>query len=136
MPSGRAPSAIARTRELVARGAERGVQLRALGGVAVALRAAAQTPSVLLRAVNDVDLAVAEGEGRRAGEVLLASGLVALSERFNTLHGHRRLVFVGAEDAELKVDVFVGDLEMCHIVPLRRRLELDPLTLTPTDLLL
>jgi hypothetical protein len=131
-----AASAIARAGELVALGAEGGVQLRVLGGAAVALRAGPQTPPALLRAVNDLDLAVAEGEGRRAGEVLLDGGLVALSERFNTLHGHRRMMFVGAEDATLKVDVFVGDLEMCHTVPLRRRLELDPLTLTPTDLLL
>jgi hypothetical protein len=129
-------SAIAHARALVAGGAERGVQLRVLGGVAIALRADPQTPRALLRAVNDLDLAVAEGEGRRAGEVLLGSGLIALSERFNTLHGQRRMMFVGAEDATLKVDVFVGDLEMCHTVPLGGRLELDPLTLTPTDLLL
>jgi len=131
-----AGSAAARARELVALGAERGVQLRVLGGIAIALRADPQTPPALLRVGNDLDLAVAEGGGRRAGEVLLDSGLVAPSERFNTLHGHRRLVFVSAADAALKVDVFVGDLEMCHTVPLRRRLEHDPLTLTPTDLLL
>jgi hypothetical protein len=136
MSSSEAAAAIARARELVALGAERGVRLRVLGGVAVALRASPQTPPALLRSVNDLDLAVPEGEGRRAGEVLLSSGLVALSERFNTLHGHRRLVFVGAEDTTLKVDVFVGDLEMCHTVPLRERLERDPLTLTATDLLL
>jgi hypothetical protein len=125
-----------RARELVARGAEEGVQLRVLGGVAVALRASPQTPRALLRAGNDLDLAVAEGAGRRASEVLLSAGFLALSERFNALHGHRRLMFVDAEDAAAKVDVFVGDLEMCHTVPLRRRLERDPLTLTPTDLLL
>lgn len=117
-------------------GAERGVQLRVLGGAAVALRAGPRTPPALLRPVNDLDLAVAEGEGRRVGEVLLSGGMVALSERFNALHGHRRLVFVDTENAALKVDVFVGDLEMCHTVPLRERLECDPLTLTPTDLLL
>jgi hypothetical protein len=111
------------------------VQLRVLGGAAIALRADPRTPLALRRPANDLDLAVAEGEGRRAGEVLLACGLTALSERFNTLHGHRRLLFVSAEDG-LKVDVFVGDLEMCHTVPLRGRLELDPLTLAPTDLLL
>jgi hypothetical protein len=125
-----------RARELVARGAQEGVQLRVLGGVAIALRAGPRTPRALLRAANDLDLAVAEGAGRRAGEVLLGAGLVAFSERFNALHGHRRLVFVAAEDPSAKVDVFVGDLEMCHTVPLRRRLERDPLTLTPTDLLL
>jgi hypothetical protein len=129
-------STIDRARELVARGAEEGVQLRVLGGVAIALRASPQTPRALLRASNDLDLAVAEGAGRRASEVLLSAGLVALSERFNALHGHRRLVFVDAEDPSAKVDVFVGDLEMCHTVPLRHRLERDPLTLTPTDLLL
>ena len=52
-----------------------------LGGAAIALRAGPKTPPALLRAVNDLDLAVAEGEGRRAGEVLLSSGLLALSER-------------------------------------------------------
>jgi hypothetical protein len=136
MSSSEASSAIARARELVALGGERGVQLRVLGGVAVALRAGSQTPPALLRTVNDLDLAVAEGEGRRVGEVLREAGLVALSERFNALHGQQRLVFVGAEGTTLKVDVFVGDLEMCHTVPLRRRLAHDPLTLTPTDLLL
>jgi hypothetical protein len=110
--------------------------MRVLGGVAIALRAGPQTPPSLLRASNDLDLAVEEGQGHRAGEVLLSNGLVALSERFNALHGHRRLVFVGSEDAGAKIDVFVGDLEMCHAVPLRRRLDGDPLTLTPTDLLL
>ncbi|HVR04945.1 MAG TPA: hypothetical protein VMS02_02815 [Solirubrobacteraceae bacterium] len=110
--------------------------MRVLGGVAIALRAAPQTPPALLRTSNDLDLAVEEGEGRRAGAVLGESGLVALSERFNAVHGHRRLVFVESRDAAAKVDVFVGDLEMCHVVPLRRRLERDPLTLSPTDLLL
>lgn len=112
------------------------MQLRVLGGVAVALRAASETPQALRRASNDLDLAVEEGAGRRAGEILAASGLVALSERFNALHGHRRLVFVGADDPAAKVDVFVGDLEMCHAVPLRGRMGHDPLTLAPTDLLL
>ncbi|HEY2767519.1 MAG TPA: hypothetical protein VGI76_04640 [Solirubrobacteraceae bacterium] len=128
-----------RARELVLAGEERGVRLRVLGGVAIALRAGPDTPHELRRAVNDLDLVVAEGEGRRAGELLKDHGLLALSERFNALHGHRRLVFVGQDDGvsnEGKVDVFVGDLEMCHVVPLRRRLEHDPLTLSPTDLLL
>ncbi len=126
----------ARAREFVALGAARGVPMRVLGGVAIALRASSQTPRALLRASNDLDLAVGEGEGRRAGEILLSGGLTPLSARFNTLHGHRRLVFVSADDGGAKVDVFVGDLEMCHTVPLRGRLESDPLTLTPTDLLL
>jgi hypothetical protein len=131
-----AGSTAARARELVASGTAKGVQMRVLGGVAIALRASPSTPASLLRPSNDLDLAVAEGGGRRAGEVLLSSGLVAVSERFNTLHGHRRLLFVSALDPDWKVDVFVGDLEMCHTVPLRGRLEHDPLTLTPTDLLL
>jgi hypothetical protein len=125
-----------RARELVADGAARGVRVRVLGGVAIALRTGIQTPNALLRPSNDLDLAVEEGAGGRAGELLSSSGMVALSERFNALHGHRRLVFVDGEDSSSKVDVFVGDLEMCHVVPLRGRLEHDPLTLSPTDLLL
>lgn len=134
-PSG-ASAISSRARELVALGETRGVRMRVLGGAAIALRAVSQTPPALLRPGNDLDLAVPEGEGRRAGAVLGESGMVALSERFNAVHGHRRLVFVEPQSAAAKVDVFVGDLEMCHVVPLRRRLEHDPLTLSPTDLLL
>jgi hypothetical protein len=136
-PADASPASCAtdRARELVAEGAAHGLRLRVLGGVAVALRTNAQTPQALRRPSNDLDLAVEEGQGRRADEVLRASGLTALSERFNALHGHRRLVFVG-EGAALKVDVFVGDLEMCHVVPLKGRLQLDPVTLSATDLLL
>ncbi|HUN78070.1 MAG TPA: hypothetical protein VMU32_04045 [Solirubrobacteraceae bacterium] len=131
------PAAILeRARRLVALGEEHELRMRVLGGVAVALRAAPRTPPALLRTGNDIDLAVEEGEGRRAGAVLGESGLVALSERFNAVQGHRRLVFVEPHDPTAKVDVFVGDLEMCHVVPLRRRLGHDPLTLSPTDLLL
>jgi hypothetical protein len=132
-----APLAIVRARGLVALAAERGLTMRVLGGAAIALRTAPHTPAALRRECNDLDLAVEEGAGRRAGEILRGTGLRPLSERFNTLHGHRRMVFLDGDDpSPLKVDVFVGDLEMCHTVPLRRRLEYDPLTLCPTDLLL
>ncbi len=136
-PASPAGPALARARELVALSGEQGLTLRALGGAAIALRAAPQTPPALLRECRDLDLAAEEGTGRRAGEILRDAGLRALSERFNTLHGHHRLIFLdGGGPAPLKIDVFVGDLEMCHTVPLRGRLEHDPLTLSPTDLLL
>ncbi len=129
--------AIERARELVALATGQGLLLRVLGGAAIALRAAPRTPPALRRECNDLDLAVEEGAGRRADAILRGAGLRALSERFNTLHGHRRLIFLGGDGpSSLKIDVFVGDLEMCHTVPLRRRLECDPLTLSPTDLLL
>ncbi len=136
-PASPAGPVLARARELIALAGERGLTLRALGGAAIALRAAPQTPPALLRECRDLDLAVEEGAGRRADELLRDAGLRALSERFNVLHGHRRLMFLdGGGPTPLKVDVFVGDLEMCHTVPLRGRLEHDPLTLSPTDLLL
>jgi hypothetical protein len=128
---------VERARELVAHAAERGLVLRVLGGAAIALRTVPGTPPALRRECNDIDLAVEEGAGRRTGEILREAGLRPLSERFNSLHGYRRLVFLdGDGPAPPKVDVFVGDFEMCHTVPLRRRLEIDPLTLSPADLLL
>jgi hypothetical protein len=138
LPAASPPDAVVeRARELVAHAAERGLVSRLLGGAAIALRAAPGTPPALRREYNDIDLAVAEGAGRRTGEVLREAGLRPLSERFNSLHGYRRLVFLdGNGPAPLKVDVFVGDFEMCHAVPLRKRLEIDPLTLSPADLLL
>lgn len=52
---------------------------------------------------------------------------------FNTLHGHRRLFFWD-EANRRQVDVFVDEAHLCHRVDLRGRIDVCPLTLSPTDL--
>jgi hypothetical protein len=56
------------------------------------------------------------------------------AERFNTLHGKRRLLFNAADGHH--VDVFIDTFAMCHTLDLRDRLRIDLRTLTLADLLL
>ena len=56
------------------------------------------------------------------------------AERFNASSGHSRLLYY--TDQKIKVDVFIGDFQQCHVLPLERRLSIHPITLPLADLLL
>jgi hypothetical protein len=119
---------------LVAAIAERGVAARLTGGLAIARRCPSARRPPLAREYADVDLVCAPREGRALTETLTAAGYVADSH-FNALHGANRLYFREG-DGDRHIDVFVGEIRMCHVLDLRARLELLPDTLTPSDLLL
>jgi hypothetical protein len=119
---------------LVAAIAARGVAARLTGGLAIARRCASAHRPPLAREYADVDLVCAPREGRALTETLTAAGYFA-DAHFNALHGANRLYFregVG----ERHIDVFVGEIRMCHVLDLRDRLDRLPDTLTPSDLLL
>jgi len=109
-----------------------GLPLRALGGVAIAL--SAEDALLLPREYNDIDFIAAAG---RAPEVVRAFeelGYVG-DQRFNGLHGHRRLLFYDTAN-QRRVDVFIAKFEMCHAIPLAKRLTLNAWTIPLADLLL
>jgi len=112
--------------------ADSGVPLRLLGGVAVAVTCSSSRRSPLRRRYADVDLATA---GPARDQVIaLLEGLGYESNReFNTLHGHRRLLFWD-EANQRQVDVFVDEANLCHRIDFRKRLELVPRTLSLADL--
>jgi hypothetical protein len=108
---------------------ERGLTIRAIGGVAVGLRCPSAT-----RQYKDLDVVCLSQQRRDVDAFFVEHGYVADAE-FNLLQGHRRLLhFDRANDRRL--DTFVDRFEMCHALDLRDRLALDELTLTPADLLL
>jgi hypothetical protein len=113
--------------------ADAGVTLRVLGGVAVGLRCPSAARPPLARAYGDVDLMGLSAQAQRAERLLETLGCTP-EPRFNAVNGHRRLMFHDAEGRT--VDVLLDRFEMCHTLDLRDRLALDPLTLTPADLLL
>ena len=113
--------------------AERGVPLRLLGGVAVAVLCPSAGRPPLRRAYGDIDFAT---RGAAKGEVitLLESLGYGQDREFNTLHGHRRLFFF--DDAnQRQLDVFVDGADLCHRIDFRNRLEAVPLTLSLADLM-
>ena len=124
---------VAEARRLIAAAGERGLLLRALGGVAVYLLAPDGKPR-LPRRVKDIDVAVPRGSGRPTARLLEQAGYVG-DEMFNALHGSRRLLFIDPAH-ERHLDVFVGEFSLCHEIPLTARLDRAPLTVPPEELLL
>jgi hypothetical protein len=120
--------------ELVAEGValvesaqEAGATVRLLGGAAVVLHGSG-TP---YRSIGDLDAITRRRDVKRLTTSLEHRGYEA-EQRFNALHGDRRLIFHGPQG---KLDVFVDRFEMCHRLELGARLDLDAPTITVTDLL-
>lgn len=112
--------------------AERGLPLRLLGGVAVAVLCPSSRKPPLRREYGDIDLATT-GSAKKDVAKLIESLGYAGDREFNMLHGHRRLFFWDGVN-ERQVDVFVDEANLCHRVDLKRRIEVRPLTLSLADL--
>lgn len=123
---------VAEGRRIVAAAADLEVPLRALGGVAVAIRCPSSRHPPLARSYADIDLATTRSAKDRVVELLESLGYRSDRE-FNGLHGHRRLYFWD-ESAHRQVDVFVDEANLCHRIELKGRLEAVPLTLSLADL--
>lgn len=109
------------------------LSLRLLGGVAVRLHVD-HVPRSLIREFEDIDFVTTSKAGGDVARLLEDLGYQG-NERFNTLNGHRRLVFYDLENHR-HVDVFVGEFSLCHKIPLEERLDLDSPTIPLADLLL
>jgi hypothetical protein len=112
--------------------AERGLPLRLLGGVAVAILCPSSHRPPLQRKYADIDFATTGSAKEGVIELMDAFGYVGDRE-FNMLHGHRRLFFWD-ESNQRQVDVFVDEANLCHRIDLKRRIEATPLTLSLADL--
>ena len=119
-------------RRILDTAATAGVELRAIGGIGVALRAPSIHRLQPSRRYHDLDLV---GRTPRAPieSILTALGYEP-SRRFNTLNGAERLLFHDPDGR--RVDVFLDTLRMCHTLPFARRLTVDPHTLPLADLVL
>ncbi len=114
--------------------ASRGVPLRVVGGVAVALHTNGEVHPALRRTYRDIDLVTKRRGDREALKLLVDAGYVS-NERFNSLVGvHNRLVAYDMLN-QRQLDVFVGEFKMCHAIPLER-LDVDSPTVPLAELLL
>jgi hypothetical protein len=111
---------------------QQGLPLRLLGGVAVALRCPSSRRPPLRREYADIDLATRGSAGKDVIALLDSLGYAGDRE-FNTLHGHRRLLFWD-EANQRQVDVFVDEANLCHRIDFRQRLGLPSRTLSLADL--
>jgi len=113
----------------------RGIHLKALGGVAINLlcaQAQAKYP-MLARLPGDIDLIGLSEDASRIGEVVGKVGFTPDKE-FNFLNARERMRF--ARDA-IRLDILLDIFRMCHTWSLRERIQTpDSLTIPLGDLLL
>ncbi|MGQ9503207.1 MAG: hypothetical protein ACUVSF_13785 [Anaerolineae bacterium] len=120
-------------RRIITAGAQQGVVLRAVGGLAIHIHCPSANHRALERTYPDIDLVTPRAHATRL-ERLMATLGYAPNKVFNTLHGDRRQMFHAASGGQ--VDVFIGDFEMAHRIPLTQRLHLEAWTIPLAELFL
>jgi hypothetical protein len=124
---------VAEAERLVGMGAQQGVPVRLLGGVAVRLKAP-EIPASLDRRYKDIDLTVTRKAARAADSLLREAGYEP-DMSFNTTHGRERgLYFDTGNDRQL--DLFIQSFRMCHAIPLGDRLAVEDRTVPLAELML
>lgn len=89
-----------------------GLELRLLGGIAIARSCPSAQRPQLRRSYGDIDVVVPANQHRGAEELLERLGYVG-DQRFNALNRKTRLLFFDVA-RERQVDIFVGGFRMCH----------------------
>lgn len=109
------------------------ILLRAIGGLAVRVKSG-DFQKFFSREYRDLDFVVADNERRRIEPFFQEMGYEA-DRQFNILNGSKRQIYHDP-NSERHVDIFIGNFEMCHKLPMNSRLHLDPVTVPLADLLL
>jgi hypothetical protein len=133
------PEYVAEAEAIIAAAAERGLHLRLLGALAVIK----QCPGGMWllektnRILTDLDFMGYDKEIRQVEQMFQELGYEVLGGRGVTMDvwvGRR--IFHDPSGTRRRVDVFLDRLDFCHPIELKGRLDLDPVTIPLTDILL
>ena len=119
---------------IITAGQAQGMTLRLLGGLAVRMHAPSAAHRALARSYPDIDVVTPARRGQ-AVETLLAGLGYEPNKSFNLYNGDTRLLFYD-RGHNRQIDVFVGQFEMCHRLPIAERLDKERLTIPLAELLL
>jgi hypothetical protein len=110
------------------------IQLRAFGGLAIYTHSQ-NNPRFFHRDSPDVDFVVSRSDRYKLESFFQQMGY-SPNKQFNLLNGTRRQIYYD-EIAGHRIDILVGDFEMCHKLPLdAHRFDVDPVTIPLAELLL
>jgi hypothetical protein len=110
------------------------LHLRLIGGLAIKVHSPSATHRALQRSYPDIDLVAQKRDKRKLDGFFGSMGYLP-EKNFNLLNGDRRQIFYDAGTGR-RIDVFVGDFEMCHKLPMRGRLDAHPVTVPLAELFL
>lgn len=128
------PEVAAEAERILAAARSARVPLRLIGGLAICRQLGDELHPALRRTYRDIDVATPKRHGGEVAGFLSGIGYVA-DRQFNATHGARRLLFYDEQNGR-QLDVFVGTFEMCHVVPITERFEVDAETIPLAELLL
>jgi Uncharacterised nucleotidyltransferase len=112
---------------------ERQILLRVLGGLAVRVKSR-DYQKFFTREYPDIDF-VTTDQDRRKLEPFFKEMHYESNKQFNLLNGANRQIYHD-DTTGRRIDIFIGDFQMCHKLPLNGRLHLDPVTIPLAELLL
>jgi hypothetical protein len=124
---------VAEMHRLIAAASQSQIQLRAFGGLAILVHSQKE-PRFFRRDAPDIDLIIPKNERHKLESFFRSMGY-SPDKQFNLLNGLRRQIYYRESDG-LRIDILVGDFEMCHKLPLDDRLHVDPITIPMAELLL
>jgi len=109
------------------------IQLRAFGGLAIYTHSQPNA-RFFHRDSPDVDFVVPKSDWNKLDGFFHQMGY-APNKQFNLLNGSQRQIYYD-ESAGHRVDILVGDFQMCHKLPMDDRLQIDPVTIPLAELFL
>jgi hypothetical protein len=119
---------------LLAISSQQQITLRLFGGMAVHLRCPSTSIEGLKRPYGDLDFITDWASLINLEHFFKSNGYLP-DRTLNTLYGDRRQLYFD-EINQRQVDILVDVFEMCHTIPLGKRLKLDDLTLPLSELFL
>jgi hypothetical protein len=109
------------------------IHLRAFGGLAI-YEHSRNNPRLFHRESPDVDFMVPKTEWRKLDSFFQQMGY-SPHKQFNLLNGSQRQIYYNKLTGH-RIDILVGDFEMCHKLPLNGRLKMHPVTIPLAELFL
>jgi hypothetical protein len=127
------PELIAEMNRLIAAANANQINLRAFGGLAIYTHSQ-PNPRFFHRDSPDVDFVVPKTDWNKLDTFFQKMGYLP-NKQFNLLNGSQRQIYYD-EVAGHRIDILVGDFQMCHKLPMDDRLHVDPVTIPLAELLL
>ncbi len=127
------PELLAEMNRLILAANANQIHLRAFGGLAIYMHSQGN-PRFFHRDSPDVDFVVSKNDRHKLEQFFQQMGYVP-NKQFNLLNGSQRQIYYN-ETGGKRIDILVGDFEMCHKLPMDDRLQVDPVTIPLAELFL
>ena len=127
---------MAEAERIVAEGRKRDLHLRLLGALAFQFQCPKHVylTKKLGRVLSDIDFAAYGGERSEINKMMREFGYTD-QPMITALFGHQRMIWDNKSNG-MHTDIFYDKLEMNHVIPFAKRLEIDELTIPLADMLL